>query len=355
MAKLFVIAGHGGGDPGACANGYSEAERVRVLASKLKEMGGDAVIVGRTDIDWFGAGAISTESIPAGVELLELHMDSGSASAKGAHVIIKEGYSPDAYDRALAANVCALLPGRSRTIVGRRDLANPNRAAARGLSYRLLECGFISNSGDVSVFNNRMDELAAAILKSYGIPVLSREGWVHSAAGWWWRNTDGSYPRSEWRGIDGDWYYFGADGYAYAGRWIQDGGHWYYLGADCRMAKGWIKQDGVWYYLREKNYPRGSMATKWEKVGEHWYYFSPVSTGRHMKGSMRVGWVEDNGEWYFMNHSDSGLPYGAMLSERWVADCGRKYYLKKDGKMASGEKLTIGGKEYIFDDSGVCK
>ena len=27
--KLYVIAGHGQGDPGACANGYSEAERVR--------------------------------------------------------------------------------------------------------------------------------------------------------------------------------------------------------------------------------------------------------------------------------------------------------------------------------------
>ena len=29
--KLYVIAGHGQGDPGACANGYSEAERVRAL------------------------------------------------------------------------------------------------------------------------------------------------------------------------------------------------------------------------------------------------------------------------------------------------------------------------------------
>lgn len=43
MAKLFVIAGHGAGDPGACGNGYSEAERVRALAQRIKTLGGNNV------------------------------------------------------------------------------------------------------------------------------------------------------------------------------------------------------------------------------------------------------------------------------------------------------------------------
>lgn len=40
MAKLFIICGHGAGDPGCCAGGYTEAERVRALGQRIKELGG---------------------------------------------------------------------------------------------------------------------------------------------------------------------------------------------------------------------------------------------------------------------------------------------------------------------------
>ena len=43
MAHLYVIAGHGAGDCGAVGNGYTEAERVRVLASRIKALGGNNV------------------------------------------------------------------------------------------------------------------------------------------------------------------------------------------------------------------------------------------------------------------------------------------------------------------------
>ena len=49
MAHIFVIAGHGAGDPGACGNGYQEAERVRALASRIAAFGGDNVTVGDTN------------------------------------------------------------------------------------------------------------------------------------------------------------------------------------------------------------------------------------------------------------------------------------------------------------------
>ena len=35
MAKLYIICGHGNGDPGACANGYDEAERVRAIGKRI--------------------------------------------------------------------------------------------------------------------------------------------------------------------------------------------------------------------------------------------------------------------------------------------------------------------------------
>lgn len=53
MAKLFLIAGHGAGDPGACGNGYTEAERVRVLAERIKVLGGGNVMLADTSRNWY--------------------------------------------------------------------------------------------------------------------------------------------------------------------------------------------------------------------------------------------------------------------------------------------------------------
>ena len=60
------------------------------------------------------------------------------------------------------------------------------------------------------------------------------EGWVHDAAGWWYRNADGTWPSMCWKLINHHWYLFGASGYMLTG-WVQwDGektgaGDWYYL------------------------------------------------------------------------------------------------------------------------------
>lgn len=94
-------------------------------------------------------------------------------SVKGGHVIIEEGYSPDKYDTALANFISSFFPGRAEKIKPRDDLANPWRAAQRGYSYRLLENGFITNSGDLNKFNGQMDDLARGILNAFGIATAS--------------------------------------------------------------------------------------------------------------------------------------------------------------------------------------
>lgn len=167
MAHIFVIAGHGAGDPGACGNGYQEAERVRALASRIAAFGGSNVTVGDTNRNWYADNGISSLNIPKDWQIIELHMDSAAASARGGHVIIKSGFSADAYDNALANLVGSILPGRSNLIVGRSDLANPKRAAAKGYGYRLVEFGFISNATDVQIFNSRMDDLAKGIVEAF--------------------------------------------------------------------------------------------------------------------------------------------------------------------------------------------
>ena len=84
-------------------------------------------------------------------------------------MIIKEGYNPDQYDTALANFIGSFFPGRANKVVGRAHLANVNRAATKGYSYRLLENGFISNHEDLNKFNSQIDDLARGILKAFGI------------------------------------------------------------------------------------------------------------------------------------------------------------------------------------------
>lgn len=173
MAKLYIIAGHGAGDPGACAAGQTEAERVRALAAVIKQRGGSAVEVLDTSRNWYADGGINSLSLPKGAMLLELHRDSATESARGAHVIIYGGFEADDFDKALAAKLSAILPGRSQTIVKRNDLANPKRAANRGINYRLAEVGFISNAEDRAIFDSRIEEIADAILDAAGIGIMA--------------------------------------------------------------------------------------------------------------------------------------------------------------------------------------
>lgn len=169
MEKLYVICGHGAGDPGACGNGYQEAERVRALGARIKALGGDNVTLGDVNRNYYADNGISKLNIPKDYQIIELHMDSAAASAKGAHVIIYGGFNADAYDKALAKFLSGMFPGRANTIVGRNDLANPARAASKGYGYRLVEIGFISNATDVSIFNANIDSIAKGILNCFGI------------------------------------------------------------------------------------------------------------------------------------------------------------------------------------------
>lgn len=167
--RLWVCCGHGAGDSGAVGHGYTEAERVRALGSRIKELGGDGVVLMDQSRNWYADHGFDTVQVPQGDAVVELHMDSGAAGARGGHVIYKAGLSPDAYDRALADAISGIFPGRAQTLVGRSNLRNCNVCASRGINYRLVEHGFISDAGDVATFNARIDEIARAYLTIFGI------------------------------------------------------------------------------------------------------------------------------------------------------------------------------------------
>ena len=126
MAHLYVIAGHGAGDCGAVGYGYTEAERVRALASRLSALGGGNVTVADMNRNWYADNGIMSLNIPKDWQILELHMDSAGASAKGGHVIINSAYSADQYDTALASFIGSFLPGACKKI-SFREVTSPTR------------------------------------------------------------------------------------------------------------------------------------------------------------------------------------------------------------------------------------
>lgn len=295
--KLYIIAGHGAGDSGACGNGFQEAERVRALCSKIKAYGGDSVVYLDPSKNWYATKGLYSLSINGSDCLLECHMDSGGAGAKGSHVIIPSGVGgADKYDNALANFVSSVFPGRANKIVERSDLQNCNISKRRGINYRLCEYGFISSAEDVKIFNSRLDDIAIGTLKAFGI-TSHKVGWNKDNKGWWYCYANGTYPKSQWLKLD-TWYYFGKDGYAYRNKWVKHSdGKWYYLGDDCRM-----------------------YANQWVKYKDEWYYFDTS---------------------------------GVMVTSKWVVWKDKKYYMKEDGIMAHDETIEINETEYTFDSNGL--
>lgn len=295
MTKLYVISGHGAGDPGASGNGYNEADVVRQISSRLKKLGGSSVVELDKSINWYASRKVdaSLKKTVGSNPVLELHLDSESASAKGGHVIIRG--NADKYDNALAKFLGSYFPGRSEKIVKRTNLANANRAANLGINYRLIEVCFVTNNADMKKLMNNMDEVCYGILNAFNIP-----GWRKDKKGWWYRNADGTWPANAWKKLDA-WYWFDAKGYAVANCWKQLKNKWYLFDKNCRMLTGWAM---------------------WKKK---WYYLNTAAEGT--EGSMKTGWFT------------------------WK---GKKYYLDpKNGDMVAGKTITIDGKQYTFDKSGV--
>ena len=132
-----------------------------------------------------------------------------------------------------------------------------------------------------------------------------KEGWHSNSKGWWYQNSDGSYPTNKWQKINEKWYFFNEDGYCLTNKWIKRGGVWYWLDND------------------------GTMATGWKKINNEWYYFK-------QDGEMVTGWVKYYDKWYYLNTNN-----GFMESNAFVKGKDGWYYLNEDGTMAEKPEFTV--------------
>lgn len=309
MTKLYVISGHGAGDPGASGNGYNEADVVRLVSSRLKAFGGDSVVELDKAINWYASGRVDAtlKKLVGNNPVIEIHLDSAGSSARGGHIIIKSGMTPDGYDDALANFLRNYFPGRSEIIVKRGNLANINRAASHGINYRLIECCFITSSSDMKKLMGNVDAFCKGVLQAFGLYKTKVEkGWIKDSKGWWYSNADGSWPKSKWLKLDA-WYYFDGSGYAVTG-WHKINGYWYYFDANCRMQTGW------------------------KLIKSKWYYLHPAKSGKWPEGSAHIGWIKLKNIWYYLKTKSEGIECAMACNETMKVD-GKLYTFDKDGAM----------------------
>ena len=216
-------------------------------------------------------------------------------------------------------------------------------------------------------------------------------GWVSSGGRWWYRNADGSYPKSTWKLINGSWYYFESDGWMGTG-WKKLGGEWYYLTSSGAMATGWVKlngkyyfmngsgvmqhdtwvdngayyvnSDGVWVEGKTSQNGTGSSRTDstagWVSSGGRWWYREadgsyPRNNWKVINGSwyyfdgsgwMVTGWLKRASSWYYLDPGNGNMVTG------WRKIGGTWYYLNPgNGDMATGW-TTIGGTRYYMNQDG---
>lgn len=129
------------------------------------------------------------------------------------------------------------------------------------------------------------------------------EGWKHDSKGWWYQYSDGSYPKSCWKTINGADYYFKASGYIATKEYIKSDSY---------------STNGKLYYVNEEGKWDGKVY-KWEKDEKGWWL------------------TQFKGVWY--------------PKEEWCFIDNKWYYFDKKGYMVTGTK-TIDGRIYSFRKDG---
>ena len=127
-----------------------------------------------------------------------------------------------------------------------------------------------------------------------GTSYTAKGSWKSNNIGWWFEDSKGWYPHSQWQKIDGKWYYFTENGYMdYSecrdGCWLGADGAW-----DENYSGGhWMSDSYGWWYEDTSGwYPSG----QWLWIDGLCYYFKVdgyMAVNQYIDGC----WVNDSGVW----------------------------------------------------------
>ena len=169
--RMLLIAGHGQGDPGACANNYKEAELVRGLVSSLSP-----ILRQYAEVDVFDTEKNMYKFLQTNPfdftkydYVFEVHFDScvndtlGDGKTTGTGILVHPSEKAVTVEELILKNI-ARFGFKNRGVKTRSDLQNMNICKGKqGVSYALLETCFIDDVDDIKLYVSLKENIAKAI------------------------------------------------------------------------------------------------------------------------------------------------------------------------------------------------
>ena len=174
--KIIISAGHGGSDPGAVANGYTERDLAiefrELLVKELLLLGVKPLIDDNKNalkqtLAWLKGVLKSDKTV-----CIDIHWNAASSKARGTEVIVPDNAS--IFENNFAKNILNVFVSNGFV---NRGVKPESQTARKRLGWMrppaeniLIEMGFITNLLDINLYQNLKyklaKELAFVIYKS---------------------------------------------------------------------------------------------------------------------------------------------------------------------------------------------
>ena len=365
--------GHGGDDPGACANGLEEAAinlKIAMYCKQELESLGYTVVMTRSSDVYVGLEERVEIAREKGALLfVSFHINSGGG--RGVEVWIpaeSTWYSSfNEFGEELGDEILERLVALGFSDRGLQSdyyYENPDGSPADylsvirnsrkyGIPAVLIEHGFIDSSSDAAYLSKDANLKKLGVADAKAIASVSLPGGlIQDGKGYRYLQEDGTFATSAWKDWQGERYYFDESGYAV--KWAQEieGSHYYFDGS-CRMVtglvewnaggmsffgedgkrveSGWANSGGSRYYISEGYCVRWS-----QEIDGSSYYFD--SKCRMYTGPLKWnagGWSVFDGE-------------GRRVEDGWHAASDGSRYYAVDGYLLQWAQEIDGGL-YYFD------
>lgn len=182
--RILLIAGHGAGDPGACDNGYREADLTRevvaLLATKLDKL--CTVDVADTSKNYFEYLKTHRYDFSKYNYVLEIHFNSGGGT--GTEIFVTTSENGVGVEAAILQHISADVGYRNRG-VKRTNFNVISAAKAQGVSSALLEVCFIDSTKDVQTYQSKktliVDAIVKGIAEGFGLQLPTDKHWAESS------------------------------------------------------------------------------------------------------------------------------------------------------------------------------